>query len=60
MTTRRPISIFGLQTEEERARTELLSEVLEHFRAEEPKGEIVVVVGGAVVEKGEHKNKYKE
>jgi 16S rRNA (cytidine1402-2'-O)-methyltransferase len=37
-----------------------LSEVLEHFRAEEPKGEIVVVVGGAVVEKGEHKNKYKE
>ena len=29
MTTHRPISIFGLQTEEERARTELLSEVLE-------------------------------
>lgn len=29
MTTHRPISIFALQTEEERARTELLSEVLE-------------------------------
>ena len=37
-----------------------LAEVLDHFRASEPKGEIVIVVGGAVVEKGEHKNKYKE
>ena len=37
-----------------------MAEVLEHFRASEPKGEIVIVVGGAVIEKGEHKNKYKE
>ena len=36
-----------------------LAEVLEHFRAEEPKGEIVIVVGGAVVERGEHHNKYR-
>ena len=37
-----------------------LAEVLEHFRAEEPKGEIVIVVGGAVVERGEHHNKYRD
>ena len=37
-----------------------MAEVLEHFRASEPKGEIVIVVGGAVIEKGEHKNKYNE
>lgn len=38
-----------------------LSEVLEHFKAEEPRGEIVLIVAGAPQpERGEHKNKYKE
>ena len=37
-----------------------LAEVLGHFNAVEPKGEIVIVVGGAVIEKGEHRNKYKD
>lgn len=38
-----------------------LTEVLEHFREVEPKGEIVLVVAGAPVEAHrEHKNKYKE
>ena len=37
-----------------------LAEVLEHFSAEEPKGEIVIIVGGALAEKGEHRNKFKE
>lgn len=36
-------------------------EVLEHFRAFEPKGEIVIVLGGAAEKiRGEHRNKYKE
>jgi len=38
-----------------------LSEVLAHFKAVEPKGEIVIVVAGLPApEKKEHKNKYKE
>ncbi|MBR5904855.1 MAG: 16S rRNA (cytidine(1402)-2'-O)-methyltransferase [Bacteroidales bacterium] len=38
-----------------------LAEVLEHFRAEEPKGEIVIVVAGKPAEAHrEHRNKYKE
>ena len=38
-----------------------LSEMLEHFKAEEPRGEIVLIVAGAPQpERGEHKNKYKE
>ena len=38
-----------------------LAEVLAHFRAVEPKGEIVVVVGGFVsAGPREHRNKYKE
>ena len=37
-----------------------LAEVFGHFNAVEPKGEIVIVVGGAVIEKGEHRNKYKD
>jgi len=38
-----------------------LVEVLEHFRAEEPKGEIVIVVAGKPAEAHrEHRNKYKE
>ncbi len=38
-----------------------LAEVLEHFRAVEPKGEIVIVVAGLpVVEHREHRNKYKQ
>ena len=37
-----------------------LAEVLEHFTAVEPKGEIVIVVGGMEIEKGEHRNKYKD
>jgi len=37
-----------------------MAEVLGHFNAVEPKGEIVIVVGGAVIEKGEHRNKYKD
>jgi len=37
-----------------------LAEVLGHFNAVEPKGEIVIVVGGTVIEKGEHRNKYKD
>jgi len=37
-----------------------LSEVLEHFRKTEPKGEIVIVVGGKPeTPKGPHENKYK-
>lgn len=37
-----------------------LSEVLEHFRNNEPKGEIVIIVAGAPqAEKSEHHNKYK-
>lgn len=37
-----------------------MAEVLEHFRKEEPKGEIVVVVAGLPQqEKREHRNKYK-
>ncbi|MBQ2521918.1 MAG: 16S rRNA (cytidine(1402)-2'-O)-methyltransferase [Bacteroidales bacterium] len=37
-----------------------LAEVLAHFRAEEPRGEIVIVVGGKKEEKGKvHRNKYK-
>ena len=37
-----------------------LAEVLEHFRAEEPRGEIVVVVGGLRDDAPrEHRNKYK-
>ena len=38
-----------------------LAEVLEHFTRTEPKGEIVIVVGGAPAKlRGEHRNKYKE
>lgn len=37
-----------------------LAELLAHFSATEPKGEIVIVVAGAVIEKGEHRNKYKD
>ena len=37
-----------------------LAELLTHFSAAEPKGEIVIVVAGAVIEKGEHRNKYKD
>ena len=37
-----------------------LAEVFAHFSAEEPKGEIVIVVGGAPVQKTEHRNKYKD
>ena len=38
-----------------------LAEVLEHFRAVEPKGEIVIVVAGKPEEaRREHRNKYKE
>jgi len=38
-----------------------LAAVLEHFRSEEPRGEIVLVVGGKKEEKGKvHRNKYKE
>ena len=38
-----------------------LAEVLEHFRACEPKGEIVIVVAGLPSEgHREHRNKYKE
>ena len=38
-----------------------LGEVLEHFRAVEPKGEIVLVVGGFVDDAPrEHRNKYKD
>ena len=38
-----------------------LAEVLAHFRVDEPKGEIVVVVGGFVsAEPREHRNKYKD
>ena len=38
-----------------------LAEVLAHFQAVEPKGEIVVVVGGARDEgPREHRNKYKD
>ena len=38
-----------------------LAEVLEHFKAEEPKGEIVIVVAGLPQDgHREHKNKYKE
>ena len=37
-----------------------LAEVFAHFSATEPKGEIVIVVAGAVIEKGEHRNKYKD
>ena len=37
-----------------------LAEVLGHFNATEPKGEIVIVVAGAVIEKTEHRNKYKD
>lgn len=37
-----------------------LAEVLEHFRAQEPKGEIVIIVAGVPQnEKREHRNKYK-
>lgn len=37
-----------------------IGEVLEHFQAKEPKGEIVIVVAGAAVkQKKEHTNKYK-
>ncbi len=35
-------------------------EVLTHFRAVEPKGEIVLVVAGLTQERSIHKNKYKE
>jgi len=38
-----------------------LAEVLSHFCEEEPRGEIVIVVGGKKEEKGKvHRNKYKE
>ena len=38
-----------------------IGEVLSHFRAEEPRGEIVLVVGGKQEEKGKvHRNKYKD
>jgi len=38
-----------------------ISEVLAHFEAVEPKGEIVIIVGGAPVEqRHEHKNKYRD
>ena len=37
-----------------------LADVFAHFSATEPKGEIVIVVAGAVIEKGEHRNKYKD
>jgi len=38
-----------------------IGEVLAHFRAEEPRGEIVLVVGGKPEEKGKvHRNKYKD
>lgn len=38
-----------------------LKDVLEHFKAEEPRGEIVLIVAGAPVPaRGEHKNKYKK
>ena len=38
-----------------------LSEVLEWFREHEPKGEIVIVVGGLVPARhAEHRNKYKQ
>ena len=38
-----------------------LAQVLEHFRACEPKGEIVIVVAGRPQEpRGEHRNKYRE
>lgn len=36
-----------------------LAEVLDHFRASAPKGEIVIVVAGAPEVKEEHRNKYK-
>ena len=36
-----------------------LAEVLEHFRASAPKGEIVIVLAGAPEVKEEHRNKYK-
>ena len=38
-----------------------LAEVLEHFQAEEPKGEIVLIVAGCPQQaRGEHRNKYKD
>lgn len=38
-----------------------LEQVLEHFRQEEPRGEIVIVVAGKpAAVRGEHKNKYKD
>lgn len=38
-----------------------IGEVLSHFRAEEPRGEIVLVIGGKQEEKGKvHRNKYKD
>lgn len=38
-----------------------LAEVLEHFNAQEPKGEIVIIVAGLPQnEKREHRNKYKD
>ena len=38
-----------------------LAEVLEYFKANEPKGEIVIIVAGAPrQERGEHQNKYKQ
>jgi 16S rRNA (cytidine1402-2'-O)-methyltransferase len=38
-----------------------LAEVLAHFQAVEPKGEIVLVVGGFVSDAPrEHRNKYKD
>ena len=38
-----------------------LAQVLEHFRAVEPKGEIVIVVAGKPAEgHREHRNKYRE
>lgn len=38
-----------------------LAEVLEHFKAEEPKGEIVIIVGGSREEgHREHRNKYRD
>ena len=38
-----------------------IADVLSHFEAEEPKGEIVIVVAGLPLqEKREHRNKYKD
>ena len=36
-----------------------ISELIEHFKQNNPKGEIVIIVAGKEEEKSAHKNKYK-